>query len=234
MTPEDRQQQQPTTEQQQMPQRQHLQQPAPAETQSSGTQAPASGGSEGRYGVARRQEPFGLPSLFSTNPFEMLRRLDEDMERLFDQFSGGLWRPGRAFARLGERSMWSPQIELREQGGKLHLYADLPGLSRDDIKVDIEGDTVTIQGERKSAMEDRQEGYYRSERSYGSFYRTIPLPEGVDTTNAQATFKDGVLDISFDAPARQQRGRRLEIRDASSGASSSTAGSAAGDEVGSA
>jgi HSP20 family protein len=113
---------------------------------------------------------------------------------------------------------------MYERDGKLHVCADLPGLNKDDIEVNIENDAVTIRGERQSQHEDRddQRGFYRSERSYGSFYRAIPLPEGVNAENAQASFRDGVLDITFDAPKQTGGGgRRLEISDASSSAGSS-------------
>ena len=79
--------------------------------------------------------------------------------------------------------------------------------------MEVTGDAITISGERKSEHEERGEGYYRSERSYGSFHRRIPLPEGVTADDADATFRDGVLEIAMQAPQRQeQRSRRLEIK----------------------
>jgi HSP20 family protein len=108
-----------------------------------------------------------------------------------------------------------PQVEMCEQGGKFHVYADLPGLRKEDVKLSIEDDAIVLQGERRSSSEEGERGgFYRSERSYGSFYRSIPLPEGIDSETAEASFRDGVLDICFDAPAREQRTRHLEIKDA--------------------
>ena len=98
------------------------------------------------------------------------------------------------------------------------MRADLPGLTKDDVKVEVTGDAVIISGERKSEHEERGEGFYRSERSYGSFYRRLPLPEGASADDAQATFRDGVLEITMQAPQRQRRGRTLQITDASEGA----------------
>ncbi|HZA96380.1 MAG TPA: Hsp20/alpha crystallin family protein, partial [Burkholderiaceae bacterium] len=150
------------------------------------------------------------------------------MDRMFEQFGmGGFTRGGQLQQRGagGMSSLWSPQVEMYERDGKLHVCADLPGLNKDDIEVNIENDTVTIRGERQSQHEDRDEqrGFYRSERSYGSFYRAIPLPEGVNAENGQATFRDGVLDITFDAPKQTEgRGRRLEISDASSSTGSAS------------
>ena len=113
------------------------------------------------------------------------------------------------------QSMWLPQVELREESGKLHVCADLPGLRKEDVRLSVEGDQLILQGERQSSREEGQQGgsFYHSERSYGSFYRSIPLPEGVDPQTAQANFKDGVLDVTFEAPRRpQQQSRQIEIR----------------------
>jgi HSP20 family protein len=103
-----------------------------------------------------------------------------------------------------------------EQDGKLIVQADLPGLRREDVHAQIEDDAVIISGERQQETKQNESGRYVSERAYGSFYRVIPLPEGVDAANATAAFRDGVLRIEMPAPKRQ-RGRTLEIADARSG-----------------
>jgi len=177
------------------------------------------GGMAGGGAMARPGPSYGMPSLFGGNPFELLRRLDQDMDRLFDEVWGGGRRALRGHperAAGGAPALWVPQVEMCEQGGKFHVYADLPGLRKEDVKLSIEDDAIVLQGERRSSNEEgeRGGGFYRSERSYGSFYRSIPLPEGIDSQTAEASFRDGVLDICFDAPARQQRTRHLEIKDA--------------------
>jgi HSP20 family protein len=113
---------------------------------------------------------------------------------------------------LRRQGMWSPQIEAFERKGEFIVRADLPGLNKDNVKVDITDDTLTIQGERKQEHEENREGYHRSERSYGSFCRTIPLPEGANTDEAKASFRDGVLEISMPAPQREERRRQIEIK----------------------
>ena len=180
-----------------------------------------------RGALARRDADYGVPSLFGGGgPFALLRRMEHEMDRMFEQFSmGGFSSGGQLQQRGGSgmSSLWSPQIEVYERDGKLHVSADLPGLTKDDIEVNIDNDTITIQGQRQSQKEDRDEqrGFYRSERSYGSFYRAIPLPEGVNADNAQASFRDGVLDITLDAPKQAEgRGRRLQISDASTSTAS--------------
>jgi HSP20 family molecular chaperone IbpA len=115
--------------------------------------------------------------------------------------------------RHGTSSLWTPQIETFQRGNEFVVHADLPGLKKDDVKLDITDDSITIEGERREEHEDR-EGYYRSERSYGSFHRVVPLPEGAITDSAKARFNNGVLEIVVQAPPREvSRGRRLEIAD---------------------
>ena len=176
-------------------------------------------------GGALSRRSGGMPSLFGGrgSPFDVFRRLEEDMDRLFQHFWGG----GRNLmrGRGAEASMWMPQVEVCEQQGKLHVFADLPGMNKEDVKLSMEGDQLILQGERRSSHEEGQQGsgFYQSERSYGSFYRSIPLPEGVDPQTVQANFKDGVLDVCFDAPRTpQQQTRQIEIRDGSMQSSGTT------------
>jgi len=169
---------------------------------------------ESETSIARREQ--FSPARAAVSPFSLMRRFSEEMDRLFGDFSlaGGL-APGigREFGRLAdlEVSLWSPQVEAFEREGNLIVRADLPGLTKDDIDVDITDDAITIRGERRQEKEENEEGYYRSERSYGSFYREIPLPSGVNREEANATFRNGVLEISMPAPARQPSSRRIEI-----------------------
>ena len=164
-------------------------------------------------GISRREQS---ASLRTTSPFSLMHRFSEEMDRLFGDFgfAGSLASGfGREFGRLAdlEGSMWLPQVEAFERDGKLIVRADLPGLTKDDINVDITADAIKIRGERRQEKEKNDEGYYRSERSYGSFYREIPLPSGVNRDEANASFNNGVLEITLPAPARQSGSRRIEI-----------------------
>jgi HSP20 family protein len=176
---------------------------------------------EGR-GLVRRESSPDISS-----PFRMLERFADEMDRVFDDFGlgRGLLAPriGRGLLRSPWRDVspdwepWAPQIEVFHRDNDLVVRADLPGLTKDDVKVDVTEDGIIIQGERKREHEEEREGIYRSERSYGSFHRVIPLPEGAMTDQAKARFKDGVLEITMPAPPEQvRRGRRLEISEGSS------------------
>ena len=154
----------------------------------------------------------------TANPFQTMRRFTRDMERLFEDFGGfsfpNFLRTDFAPLRMEfEKGEWMPQIEVLQNNGQFTVRADLPGLTKDDVKVEITDELLTISGERKEEKEEKREGFYRSERSYGSFYRQIPLPEGAKTENAAATFVKGVLEITIPAPQVATPTRKLEIKE---------------------
>jgi HSP20 family protein len=158
-------------------------------------------------------------TLRTATPFGFMRRFAEDMERLFEDFQGV--RVGSLFGREFfpftkefEHVDWVPKVEVLKHNGDLTVRADLPGLKKDDVKVELTDEALTISGERKEKKEEKREDYYRSERSYGSFYRCIPLPEGVKTDTARAEFRDGVLEVTMQAPKSETQGRVLEIKTA--------------------
>jgi HSP20 family protein len=166
-----------------------------------------------------RRDP-STPALRTGDPLAPMRRFADDMERFFDDFGFGRgplmpWLFGGRRGGLLSRGMgmdlaaWSPQMEVFRRDNRLVVRADLPGLSKDDIQVEVRDDAITIQGERRQEHEDE----FRSERSYGSFFRSIPLPEGVEAGKAEANFRDGVLEITMPAPRGDaKRGRRIEIK----------------------
>ena len=118
------------------------------------------------------------------------------------------WRTGQ---RTGT-TLWSPQIETFHRGDQFVVRADLPGLKKEDVNIELTDDSLTIEGERREEHEEDREGYYRSERSYGSFYRVVPLPEGAIAESAKAKFENGVLEVEIQAPPREvSRKRRIEI-----------------------
>ena len=154
-----------------------------------------------------------LPSLWAS-PFSFMHRFTEEMERMFDDFGGE--REWLTWPREWGEGRWRPDIEMFERNGQVVLRADLPGLTKDDVKVDITDDAVTIHGERKKEHEEKGETFYRSERSYGSFYRLVPLPDGMAPESANATFHDGVLEVTMKAPAKRKvEPRHVEVTDAS-------------------
>jgi len=157
-----------------------------------------------------------LGTRLASTPFQFMKRFGEEMDRLFEDFGFGRgWLTPAIERGIGE-GLWAPQVEMFERDGQLVVRADLPGLTKDDVNVEVNDDGITIEGERRSEQEENREGFYRSERSYGKFYRRLPLPEGVDAENANATFNNGVLEITMEAPKRTQtKARKLDIREES-------------------
>lgn len=160
-----------------------------------------------------------LPNVFNAweEPFVMLRKLSEDM----DQCAGRMMQG--PLAETGQRhllgkSHWTPTVDMSQRGNDMVICADLPGLTRADVKLQLHEDRLTIEGERHAQSSQHAEGYHRIERTQGRFFRSIPLPEGVDPQSVHASMRDGVLEITVPLHHRQQ-GVKLEIRDSSEEAS---------------
>lgn len=176
------------------------------------TRSYAGGRSLSSSNYPRAGRPGSLPSREANTPISMMRRMLEDMDRMVYGFTGGalpeLWSGGDL-----ERSLWSPQIETFRRDNQLVVRADLPGMNKENVNVEIEDDTLLISGERQDEHEEERDDFYRSERSYGRFFRAIPLPDGVDPNSAKAEFKDGVLEIAVPVPKEPERSsRRIDIK----------------------
>jgi HSP20 family protein len=160
-------------------------------------------------GLARRQ--VFAPALMG-GPFGLIRQLNEEMYRLFEAVSSG--RAGRFDDEAVDPSTWAPNVEIFERDGNLVVRADLPGTGKEEIAVELEDDSIALRGERRFERHEERGGVYRNEVAYGTFYRRIPLPEGADTTQATAVFRDGVLEIMMPAPKRESNKRQLEVQGA--------------------
>lgn len=128
------------------------------------------------------------------DPFSMFN----DVEMMMDRMFGRRWPLLRAFPGFsGTDAGWAPQVDVYEKDNSFVVKAELPGVNKDDIDVSLDQGDLVIRGERKSEHEETGEpNYYRMERSYGSFYRRIPMPEGAEQNDISANFKDGVLEIT--------------------------------------
>ena len=153
--------------------------------------------------------PPGAREFFSSGPLGMMRRFSEEMNRAFGRlFEDFGLSEGRGF---GGPTSWSPAVEVFERDNNMVVRAELPGLSKDDIKVEMTDEGLVIQGERKREQEEEREGWYRSERSYGQFRRLIPMPEGVNAEQAKARFENGVLEVTAPIPESTRRRRSIPI-----------------------
>jgi HSP20 family molecular chaperone IbpA/uncharacterized membrane protein len=149
------------------------------------------------------------------DPIGLVRKVTDEVDQLFARFIG---RPSATKSGEGGEGgvagKWMPAVEILQRGDRLVICADLPGIGRDSVDVEIQRDRVVIEGERKEEPQPSDvPGFRRSERSYGPFHRTVPLPEGVDPDSARATMRDGVLEISLRMPTpAERRGKRLDIQ----------------------
>ena len=142
-------------------------------------------------------------TLVRWDPARELGTLQTDLDRVFDAFFGG----GTA---NGAPRRWNPAMDLAETEEHLVLKADLPGLDRDDVEIEITDGVLTVSGERKTEHEDSSSGFHRIERSYGRFSRSLALPQGVDADQVQAEFDQGVLEVRIPKPA-ERKPHRVEI-----------------------
>jgi HSP20 family protein len=174
-----------------------------------GRGAQQSPGTAGKQGARRSRRGTGDLSLWSGSPFDAMMRLSREMDQLMGSFFGG-GRRGRDNDELS--SLWSPQVDVRRSGDNLIVSAELPGVAKDAIQIEATDDGIAISGERRESREEggRDRGYHLSERSYGSFYRNIPLPDGAQVEEARANMRDGVLEITVPVRPTQAR-KRIEI-----------------------
>jgi HSP20 family protein len=132
--------------------------------------------------------------------------LQSEMNRVFDAFFG----TGGAGNGNGRVRRWVPAMDLVEQGDHLVLRADLPGMTEDDIEIEVKDGVLTLSGERRDANEEKADGYYRVERTFGQFSRTLTLPDGIDPDRITAGFDRGVLEVRVPKP-EERKAHRIEI-----------------------
>ena len=158
------------------------------------------------------------PQRSSHSPFAIMRQGIDEMDRWWSRLSGGsgLMSPSTGRGALSQFAQqlgdWSPAVEAFQRGNEFVVRAEVPGMNRQDLTVEANDDSICIRGERRQERQEDREGVYWTERSYGSFSRTIPLPPGAISESAKASFHNGVLEIVMQAPSPEaRRGRRIDI-----------------------
>jgi HSP20 family protein len=142
---------------------------------------------------------FGLSPFGALNPFATMRRFADEVDRML--LGSG------AETEIG----WAPIVDVQHRNGNLVISAELPGLKKDELKVQVTDDQLVIEGERKREHEEVHGGYHRLERSYGRFFRAIPLPEGAKSDQVKAELKDGLLTVTIPAPEAVKKAREVPI-----------------------
>lgn len=129
-----------------------------------------------------------------------------------DRFFNGAWPAAlnREAENSNKKMTWAPAVDIRETESEFVAIAELPGLTKDDIQVSIEDNVLSISGERTLEKKTENDTYHRVERSYGAFSRAFSLPKGVDTSNVNASFKDGVLTLTV-PKTEEVKPRRISV-----------------------
>ena len=146
------------------------------------------------------------------DPFGLLRQMTTELDRVFDD---PIW-PSFGFPRneAALPAAWLPKVDVFEKDNRLVTKVDLPGLKKEDVTVEVTDGYLVISGERKNESEDKTNNVYRNECEYGSFYRAVPLPEGITIGDVKAMFADGVLEVSVPLPAKAEpKLRKVEIQE---------------------
>lgn len=148
-------------------------------------------------------------ALVRWDPVREIDSLQGEMNRLFSTFLDTPTRAGNGNGGAAARR-WIPAMDLVETGEHFVLRADLPGVTENDVNIEVENNVLTVAGERKTENEEKHEGHYRLERSMGAFSRSLTLPEGIDADAVTATFHNGVLDVRIPKPVQAQP-RKVQI-----------------------
>jgi HSP20 family protein len=161
-----------------------------------------------------------------SGPFALMRQMQDEVDRWFDRAGvSRSWSPSswmsqsswgspaswmsRAVEQMGD---WAPPVDAFQRGNEFIVRLDVPGMTRNDLNVEVGEDSITISGERKHEQNTEREGMFWSERSYGNFCRVVPLPPGAISDSAKANFNNGVLEIVMQAPSPEaRRGRKIDI-----------------------
>jgi len=155
-------------------------------------------------------------SLAPPDPFTVFQQMTSDLDRMLEtsawpSFRWPLLRP----RSTTDVTAWTPHIDVFEKDNRLVTTIDLPGMKKEDVKVEVSDGHLAISGERKNETEETKRNFYRCEREYGTFYRAVPLPQSVKLEDVKATFADGVLEVSIPLPAKPDATvRQVEIQDA--------------------
>jgi HSP20 family protein len=149
------------------------------------------------------------------SPFRGFRDMQSEMDRLFDEAFGGFGRR-RSRQGSGQLAEWAPAVDVLTKDGNLLIRAELPGVKREDVDITLQNGVLTIAGEHKVDEEEERGGYHVRERRYGSFRRSMSLPEGIDESKIHAKFEDGVLEVNVEGAAVERAPKRIQIEGAGS------------------
>lgn len=150
-------------------------------------------------------------------PLNVLRQVTSELDRMFDE-PWTLFRWPSAAVAVADAPVWAPKVDVVTKDQALITRVDLPGMNKEDVRVEVEDGFLTLSGERRKETKEEKDNVYREEREYGSFCRSVPLPRGVKADDVKATFTNGVLEVTVPLPAVEKpNGRTIPIQDRAPG-----------------
>ena len=147
----------------------------------------------------------------SLRPLRGFYDMQSEMSRMFDEMFGNLARSGGSRQRGETPSQWAPALDVLQEDGDIVVRAELPGVKQEDVGITFQNGVLSISGERRAEEQKEGSGYYVRERRYGSFQRSMTLPEGVDESKIHARFQDGVLEVRVEGAAAVREPKRIQI-----------------------
>ncbi len=150
-----------------------------------------------------RWQPRGMMS--RRGSFHDMDTFRQEMDSLLE------WAFGRGWGDGFLENSWVPPVDVEQETDRFRIRVDLPGVKRDEIQITVNGDTLTVSGEKKRETETKKDDAYRAERYYGSFSRSLTLPSAVDTNKIEASYKDGVLEITV-PKSEEARPKQIKIQ----------------------
>ena len=163
-----------------------------------------------------KNEPVKTSGNLPTRPVDIFASMRNEMDRMFERFETGWPRWPVTFGRNSDGFGMVPDLDVRDSGKQITIEADLPGVDEKDVTVTLANGVLTIKGEKKADREERHHNYYVSERSYGSFERSVRLPDTIDEAKVEARFDKGVLKVVADKkPEALTAEKKIEIKKSS-------------------
>ena len=149
-------------------------------------------------------------------PFRGFRDTQSEFDRLFNSMVGDLFGR-RGVQNVTTRTTWTPRLEAYAKDGDLVLHYDLPGVGLEEVEITLDGNVLTVSGERRKAAAEEGVSYYLNELPYGAFSRSVTVPEGVDADAIKARFENGVLEVVLPGAVQEVQPKRIAIETAKEG-----------------
>eukprot|EP01103_Thecamoeba_quadrilineata_P017371 TRINITY_DN612_c0_g1_i2.p1 TRINITY_DN612_c0_g1~~TRINITY_DN612_c0_g1_i2.p1 ORF type:complete len:171 (+),score=19.06 TRINITY_DN612_c0_g1_i2:25-513(+) len=158
-------------------------------------------------------------SIYSIDPWVEIKRMHRDMDNIFNntlglEGTGNCQELTCSPSNARDLRSWRPKVDITESGDTYVIHAELPGVKKEDVSIDFHGNNITISGQRSYEKKHETEKYHHTERSFGKFTRSIPIPKGTNSADIKASYDNGVLEITAPKP-KEQAAQKITIAEKS-------------------